>query len=205
MTLAKASAVVVEYAGRRVLDRVDVDIDAGDQCALTGRSGSGKTTLLLVLAGLLAPTSGIVTRAAAATDVVYVPQAPSLVDELSALDNVALPLRIRGVEPGTALGRAQDLLELLGIGDAAKALPVELSGGMQQRAALARGLSTQPRLLLADEPTGTLDQAAGQHVLDVLRDVARRDGTALVVATHDPAIARQLSRQVRLADGRVVA
>jgi len=203
--LVEARAVVVEYAGRRVLDGVDLAVDTGDQIAITGRSGSGKTTLLLVLAGLLVPTAGRLRLDGDPRTVVYVPQAPSLIDELTALDNVALPLRVRGVDPTSAVARARELMELLGIGAAVDALPAELSGGMQQRVALARGLAVRPRLLLADEPTGTLDAATGAHILDVLREVAARDTTALVVATHDQVVAAQLHRQVALTDGRSAA
>ena len=131
--------------------------------ALTGRSGSGKTTLLLVLAICSRRRPARSNRGSAPTDIVYVPQAPSLVPELSALQNATLGLRIRGVKPAEARDRARARLTQLGVADADDALPAELSGGMQQRVALARALAVEPRLLLADEPTGALDQTTGRN------------------------------------------
>jgi ABC-type lipoprotein export system ATPase subunit len=203
--LSHAEGVVVEYDGRRVLDGVDLTILPGQQFAVTGRSGSGKTTLLLVLAGLLPPTRGTLVLGADARDIVYVPQTPSLINELSAVDNVALALRVRGVSPTESLERAKKVLQRLGVGDALDATPAELSGGMQQRVALARGLAVEPKLLLADEPTGTLDRQNGEHVLAVLRALSEHRGTALVVATHDDDVAAQLPNRLPLTDGRLAA
>lgn len=205
MSLVSAVGVGVDFEGRRVLDGVDLDIEAGQQYAITGRSGSGKTTLLLVLAGLLEVSRGTVTLAVAKRDVLYVPQAPSLIPELSALDNTALALRLRGTSPPEALSRARTELERLGLQDVAEAFPSELSGGMQQRVALARATVVAPVLLLTDEPTGALDRRTGEHVLQVLHDLATLRGTALVVATHDPRTAAQLPRRLALTEGRVVA
>jgi putative ABC transport system ATP-binding protein len=202
MIVTRATDLVVAFDGRRVLDGVSIAVEQGEQVALTGRSGSGKTTLLLVLSGLLAPTSGTVEIAVPQREVLYVPQAPSLVPELTALENTALSLRLRGVQPTVAQDRAREELELLGLSDVLDALPAELSGGMQQRVALARATVVAPKVLLTDEPTGTLDHQTGTHVLGVLRDLATRNGTALVVATHDPDVAAQLRRQVALVDGR---
>ncbi|MCW2601091.1 MAG: lipoprotein releasing system, ATP-binding protein [Frankiales bacterium] len=202
MTVARATGVVVAYEGRRVLDALTLAVELGEQIAVTGRSGSGKTTLLLVLSGLLPPTAGTVELGVPLRDVLYVPQAPSLVPELSALDNAALGLRLRGTPPREALSRACEELTLLGLADALEALPSELSGGMQQRVALARATVVEPRLLLTDEPTGTLDRHNGDHVLQVLRDLAARSGAALVIATHDPEVAARMPRQVQLSDGR---
>ena len=203
--LSRASGITVEYDGRRVLDGVDLAIRSGGHYAVTGRSGSGKTTLLLVLAGLLAPTRGTVILAGDLRDIVYVPQAPSLINELSAVDNVAIALRVRGISPGESLERAKEALRRLGVGDALDAIPAELSGGMQQRVALARGLAVQPRLLLADEPTGTLDRLNGERVLEVLRAASEQHGTALVVATHDLDLASRFPIQVSITDGRLAA
>jgi ABC-type lipoprotein export system ATPase subunit len=203
--LSRASGITVEYDGRRVLDDVDLAIRSGGHYAVTGRSGSGKTTLLLVLAGLLAPTRGTVVLGGDLRDIVYVPQAPSLINELSAVDNVAIALRVRGINPTESVERAMEVLQQLGVGDALDAVPAELSGGMQQRVALARGLVVQPRLLLADEPTGTLDRQNGEHVLDVLRAASEQHGTALVVATHDADVAARFPNQVSITDGRLAA
>jgi ABC-type lipoprotein export system ATPase subunit len=197
--ILSATGIRVAFAGRVVLDGVSVSLADGDRCALTGRSGSGKTTLLLVLAGLLEPDVGTVDRHLPPADVVYVPQAPSLLPELTALQNATIGLRVRGVAPAVARDRAREQLRALGLDDADDALPGELSGGMQQRVALARALAVAPRLLLADEPTGSLDQATGAHTVDVFTDHAARTGAALVVATHDPHVAGRLDRTVTVA------
>jgi ABC-type lipoprotein export system ATPase subunit len=187
--IVKAEGVTVTFGGRTVLDEVDVALDAGETGALVGRSGSGKTTLLLVLAGLLPPTSGTVHREVGPEDVAYVPQAASLLPELTALQNASLGLRVRGVAPAEAERIAAELLHAVGLDAAVDALPEELSRGMQQRVALARALATRPRLLLADEPTGTLDRETGRVVVDVLRETCVALGTSLLVATHDSEVA----------------
>jgi putative ABC transport system ATP-binding protein len=194
--ILSARDLIVAFAGRVVLEGFSVELAQGDQCALTGRSGSGKTTLLLVLAGLLKPTAGTVDLLLEPTDVVYVPQAPSLVPELTAVQNASLGLRVRGVAPRDAEDRGRDQLRALGLDDADDALPSELSGGMQQRVALARALAVQPRLLLADEPTGALDHATGIRVIDILKEHAARTGATVIVATHDHNVAARFARQL---------
>jgi ABC-type lipoprotein export system ATPase subunit len=205
MSLTTATDVVLQYGERRILDGLDLTIEEGEQYAVTGRSGSGKTTLLLVMAGLLPPTAGRVRLGIQAREIAYVPQAPSLIPELSALDNVAMGLRFRGVAPDTAADQARDALEQLGLGDATDAVPAELSGGMQQRVGIARAMVLAPKLVLADEPTGALDRAAGERVLVVLRDLARRQDTALLVATHDLDIAAGFPLRIALSEGRIAA
>jgi putative ABC transport system ATP-binding protein len=192
--ILSATGIGVTFAGRAVLDGVSLELAEGDRCALLGRSGSGKTTLLLVLAGLLEPDAGTLRTGVAPADVVYVPQAPSLVPELTAAQNAALGLRIRGVGPALAEERGRQWLRELGLADADDALPGELSGGMQQRVALARALAVEPRLLLADEPTGALDQATGARTVDVLTGYAARTGATVVAATHDPGVAARFPR-----------
>jgi ABC-type nitrate/sulfonate/bicarbonate transport system ATPase subunit len=182
----------VSFGGRLILEGFNLELAEGDHSALTGRSGSGKTTLLLLLAGLLAPTSGTIERHVAPRDVIYVPQAPSLVPELSAVQNASLGLRIRGVDPAQAEARGRDQLQALGLSDVDDALPAELSGGMQQRVALARALAIGARLLLVDEPTGALDRATGDDVIEVLRAT---DST-VIVATHDPDVAARFPRRL---------
>jgi ABC-type lipoprotein export system ATPase subunit len=130
-----------------------------------------------------------------------VPQAPSLVPELTALENASLGLRIRGTAPAEALAMAADQLAALGLADATDRLPAELSGGMQQRTALARALVTAPELLLVDEPTGALDRQTAQTVMRVLREACAAESTALVVATHDPEVAALFERRLVLHDG----
>ena len=192
--MLRASDLTVAFAGRVVFDGFSLELAQGDLCALTGRSGSGKTTLLLVLAGLLIPTSGVVDLRLRRDEVVYVPQAPSLVPELTAVQNASLGLRVRGVAPGRAEERGREQLRALGLDDADDALPSELSGGMQQRVALARALAVEPRLLLADEPTGALDQSTGSRVVDVLIEQAARTAATVLVATHDRQVAARFPR-----------
>ena len=192
--MLRASDLTVAFAGRVVFDGFSLELAQGDLCALTGRSGSGKTTLLLVLAGLLTPTSGVVDLRLLRDEVLYVPQAPSLVPELTAVQNASLGLRVRGVAPGRAEERGREQLRALGLDDAHDALPSELSGGMQQRVALARALAVEPRLLLADEPTGALDQATGSRVVDVLIEQAARTAATVVVATHDRQVTARFPR-----------
>ncbi|WP_162254379.1 ATP-binding cassette domain-containing protein [Nostocoides sp. Soil756] len=182
-----------------MLQGVDLRLETGEQCALLGRSGSGKTTLLLVLAGLLRPGGGSVHHGLDARQVVYVPQAPSLIPELTAAQNATLGLRLRGIAPEEAQQRGQDALTLLGLDQqAGEALSAQLSGGMQQRAALARALAIEPRLLLADEPTGALDQHTGDLVMDALQAQCRRTGSTLVVATHDDQVAARFEHRIVL-------
>ena len=198
--IVSAHGVGVSFAGRAVFDGFSVELGEGDRCALTGRSGSGKTTLLLVLAGLLKPAAGTVDVRIERADVIYVPQAPSLVPELTAAQNASLGLRIRGVAPEVAQQRGCEQLRALGLdADADDALPAELSGGMQQRVALARALAVAPRLLLADEPTGALDQATGSRTIDVLNEYAIRSGATVVVATHDLQVSARFPRQLAIA------
>lgn len=192
--ILRGTGLAVAFAGRVVLDGFCLELAQGDLCALTGRSGSGKTTLLLILAGLLAPTDGVVDLRLQRDEVVYVPQAPSLVPELTAVQNASLGLRVRGVAPGRAEERGRDQLRALGLDDADDALPSELSGGMQQRVALARALAVEPRLLLVDEPTGALDQSTGSRVVDVLCELAARTAATVVVATHDRHVAARFPR-----------
>jgi ABC-type lipoprotein export system ATPase subunit len=201
MSVAVATDVWLAYGSRSILSGLDLTIDEGEQLAVTGRSGSGKTTLLLALAGLLPVGNGQVTLRPPRRDVMYVPQAPSLVPELTALENASLGLRIRGTAPAEALAMAAVQLAALGLSEAADRLPAELSGGMQQRTALARALVTAPELLLVDEPTGTLDRHTAQAVMTVLRQTCTAESTALVVATHDPEVAALFQRRLVLHDG----
>lgn len=196
--ILRAQDLSINFGRRVILSDFNLQVAEGDQCALTGRSGSGKTTLLLLLAGLLCPTSGTVDLQLTPQDVIYVPQAPSLVPELSALQNASLGLRIRGVNPTAAQERGCDQLRALGLTDAEDALPAELSGGMQQRVALARALAVSPRLLLADEPTGALDQTTGSRVIDVLKEHVARTHATVIVATHDRDVAVRFPRQLMI-------
>jgi putative ABC transport system ATP-binding protein len=196
-----------------VLRRVDLDIGAGQTVAIAGPSGSGKTSLLLLLAGLERPSSGSVVfdgrrletldRDALADlrrDAIgIVFQSFHLLPSLSALDNVALPLQMAGRRD--ALAQARQRLAEVGLAARAEHLPSQLSGGEQQRVAIARALVHRPRLLLADEPTGNLDDHTGERVRELLFELHRSSGTTLVLVTHDLAFAARCQRVLQMHDG----
>lgn len=185
-------------------------LDPGARIALVGASGSGKSTLLHLMAGLDDPSLGRVTWPAIGDrgalrpgPVAMVFQGPSLVPALTVAENVALPLILGGRPGAEARGLALDALELLGLSDLGEKLPDEISAGQAQRVAMARALAGEPRVILADEPTGQLDRTNGALVIDVLLAAADHSGAAVVVATHDPAVADRLPRRWRMADGRL--
>ena len=199
-----------------VLDGVSFDVERGDTLAIVGPSGSGKTTLLGLAAGLDRPSRGSVTLAGTdlgplgedararlrAAHVGFVFQSFRLLTTLTALDNVAVPLELRGERGARETARA--LLDRVGLGERTDHYPSQLSGGEQQRVAVARAFAGRPALLFADEPTGNLDDATGSRVEDLLFELNREAGTALVVVTHDPRLAERCGRQIRLRGGRVV-
>jgi putative ABC transport system ATP-binding protein len=192
------------------LDGITCQVRPGARIALVGSSGSGKSTLLHVLAGLQPPTSGAVrwpglgSSPAGRPDLVGVVfQSPSLLPPLDAVENVELPLLLAGANALDSRRRAREALDRLGLSGLAGQLPEELSGGQAQRVALARVLAVGPRLVLADEPTGQLDHATGTHVLDVLMETVAALDAALVVSTHDPAVADRLPMRWDIADGRL--
>lgn len=185
-------------------------VRAGETIAVAGPSGSGKSTLLHLLAGLEQPTSGTVTwpgleatAAARVHQIGVIFQSPSLLPTLDVLENVALPLLLQGEPASAATEQAREALEILGLSDLTNQLPEELSGGQAQRVAAARVLAQQPRLVLADEPTGQLDHHTGQHLLDTLLHATVRLGAALVVTTHDPAVIERLQTHWTMHDGRL--
>ncbi len=198
-----------------MLQDIALSVNAGDSLAITGPSGSGKSTLLGLLAGLDIPSSGEVRVAGEAFSSLgedaraalrgrhcsFVFQAFHLVGDLSAVENVMLPLEIAGT--GGARERARHWLERVGLGNRERHFPAQLSGGEQQRVALARAFAMQPALLFADEPTGSLDRANGDHVARLLFDLNRDHGTALVLVTHDPALAAHCAHQRELVEGRL--
>jgi len=182
----------------------------GERIAVVGPSGSGKSTLLQLLAGLDRPTIGSVEwpaiggpEALRPGPVAMVFQGPSLLAPLTVEENVALPLMLDGAAAPRALALARAALARLLLEDLADKLPEEISGGQSQRAAVARALAGKPRLILADEPTGQLDRASGSAVVDVLLAAAEESGAALVVATHDPAVAERLSVRWEMGSGRL--
>ena len=202
-------------AERAVLKGVTATVPAGAFAALYGRSGSGKSTLLNLIAGLDVPTSGRVWLGDAEltamgeaertrlrrTRLGFVFQAFNLIPTLTVAENVALPLELAGRRDPA---RVADLLSAVGLADRADAFPDRLSGGEQQRVAVARALAHAPELVLADEPTGNLDGATAARVLDLLAGLARDDGRTLLVVTHDASIARRAALVLHLVDGRLV-
>ncbi|NMH97747.1 ABC transporter ATP-binding protein [Pseudonocardia acidicola] len=188
----------------------DCVVHRGDRVALTGPSGSGKSTLLHMMAGLDRPTTGAVSWPAwgrpplgrpGAVGIVF--QGPSLLPDLDVLENAALPLLLAGVPDPVAAERARGALERLRIRELGASLPGELSGGQAQRVAVARVLAAGPQLILADEPTGQLDREAADRVITVLLEAADELDAALIVATHDEAVAGRLARRWRMDDGRL--
>ena len=202
---------------RTVLDGVTLRVADGEWLAVTGRSGSGKSTLLHLLGGLDRPTAGSVTIAG--TDISAMSESArarfrrahvgivfqrfNLVEDLTVAGNVELPLVLAGWSGRAARARVASLLDGLGLGDRGRASVGRLSGGEQQRVAVARALAARPAVLLADEPTGALDSRAARAVVDLLVD-AHRAGQTIVMVTHDPDVAGAADRVVRLADGAVL-
>jgi putative ABC transport system ATP-binding protein len=211
----------VQHAYHRTvaLRGVALEIRAGETVAVTGPSGCGKSTLLHIAAGLIRPSSGFVelfgTDLAGLDDdaraklrrrrLSLVLQFGQLVSELSGADNVALPLLLDGHERAGARRLAREYLERCGAGELADVEPAEMSGGQMQRVAVARALITGPELVLADEPTGSLDQLGGRQLLDLLLEQCGRLGAALVVVTHDNQVAARTDREIRLVDGAIVS
>jgi putative ABC transport system ATP-binding protein len=198
-----------------ILKDIDLHIGAGEAIGLIGPSGSGKTTLLMVMAGLERADTGRVVVAGEALgalgedelarfrgrNVGIVFQSFHLIPTMTALENVAVPLELAG--NGGAQERAARELAAVGLADRRDHYPAELSGGEQQRVALARALAPDPKILIADEPTGNLDEATGGEIIELLFASHAQRGTTLVLVTHDPALARRCDRVVRLRSGRI--
>jgi putative ABC transport system ATP-binding protein len=189
---------------------VSCTVRSSTRAALTGRSGSGKSTLLHLLAGLDRPTTGTLTwpglggpPVGRAHTIGVVFQGPSLLPPLDAAENVAFPLLVTGTDPGPARARAAVAMAAAGVADLAGKLPEELSGGQSQRVAVARVLAAQPRLILADEPTGQLDAGYRDQVVDLLLAAADSLDAGLVIATHDPRVAERVPTRWVMDDGRL--
>jgi ABC-type lipoprotein export system ATPase subunit len=198
---------------------LDLKVRRGELMAIVGASGSGKTTLLNILAGLDVPSAGralvggrnllnmtaadLVTYRRKEVGFVWQQTARNLVPYLSAVQNVELPMILEGVDPGPARGRSRELLEMVGLAHRFDAKPDRLSGGEQQRVAIAVSLANDPPLVLADEPTGELDSQTAAEIFAVLRALNQELGVTIVIVTHDPAIANQIDRVVAIRDGRI--
>jgi ABC-type lipoprotein export system ATPase subunit len=201
-------------AAVRILDGLDLDLHAGELLAVTGRSGSGKSTLLNVVGALDRVDSGLIELCGVRLDeaserelapvrrdrIGFVFQSFHLLPELTGLENVLLPTRLNGRGPSRA--RGIELVDQLGLGTAAQRLPAVLSGGEQQRLAIARALVNEPDVVLADEPTGNLDAESGRDVLELLRAIAD-DGRAVLLVTHEPEATKRADRVLRLEAGRL--
>src|SRR4030095_2901584 len=200
-----------------ILSDVTLDIPEGQFVALTGASGSGKSTLLGLIAGLDAPTSGTIlidgddiTRMSEdgladirSAKIGFVFQSFHLIPSLTAFENVMIPMEIRGIDDPAA--RAAELLRDVDLTDRRHHSPAELSGGEQQRVAIARAFANEPKILLADEPTGNLDSKHGRHIFELMTDLHRRRAVTLVLVTHDHALAAEAQRQIVLKDGLIIS
>jgi putative ABC transport system ATP-binding protein len=220
--MVELRGVTRRFEGKRTVYAVrDVSlrVRAGERVALMGPSGSGKSTLLNIVGGLDSPTEGSVMVGGVDTTrlddegrtrlrrekIGFVFQFFNLFPTLSAGENVAFPLHLAGASRGTARARAAEALETVGLRDRQEHLPDELSGGEQQRVAVARALITNPPLILADEPTGNLDSRNGAEILDLLSSLSHRFGTTIILVTHDAKAAETCDRIVHMRDGRVLA
>jgi ABC-type lipoprotein export system ATPase subunit len=201
-----------------VLRGVSLQVMKGERLFLCGASGAGKTSLLYTLAGLEKPNSGEVFLGERSLyrlgrreqarirnrDMGYVFQNYALLPELTAMENVIIPARIQGLEQHHEK-RANELLDMVGLGQRLHHLPTELSGGEQQRVAIARSLINNPAIIFADEPTGNLDSATGDEIMRLLLDLVSREGKTLIVVTHDARLAQTGDRRLELADGKLVS
>ena len=199
-----------------VLEDISFDIEEKETFAIVGPSGSGKTTLLGLCAGLDQPDSGTIELCGTVINdlnedqrailrnqkVGFVFQDFQLIPTLTALENVAVPLELRGDADATRIGK--ELLEKVGLGDRYDHYPSQLSGGEQQRVAVARAFSNKPEILFADEPTGNLDEETGKKVIELLIELNRESGTTLVIVTHDMELAQKTQRILRLKGGRII-
>jgi len=215
--LVEARGVALSFGPTPALRGVDVAIAAGELLAVMGPSGSGKSTLLHCLAGILVPDAGEIHFAGGRIDNLgenrrsalrrehfgFVFQFGQLVPELTAEENVALPLLLSGVARAEAIVRARGWLDRLDLDGLGRRRSGELSGGQAQRVALARGFVADPQVLFADEPTGSLDSLAGENVMELLSAAARTHGTTVVLVTHDARVAAYADREIVVRDGKV--
>lgn len=222
-TVLEATAVTKIFREGReevsVLNGVDLALAAGEIVALEGPSGSGKTTFLSILGCILTPTSGRIVVDGEEIDarrpdrlpgirkrsIGFIFQQYNLFPALTALENVEYALNIKGVKGRTARDRAEEALAAVDLVDRRSFLPRDLSGGQKQRVAIARALAGRPAVLLADEPTANLDSAVGAQILELFRELAKRENRGLLIVTHDPNVRTIADRVVKIRDGRIVA
>ena len=198
-----------------ILDDVNIEIPDGQFVAITGASGSGKSTMLGLIAGLDAPSSGSIEidgedvttmnedalARLRSEKIGFVFQSFHLIPSLTALENILIPMEIRGLSD--AKDRTENLIEAVGLTDRGHHYPSELSGGEQQRVAIARAFANRPSILLADEPTGNLDSKNGRHIFELMQDLHTRNNVTLVLVTHDSTLAAEAERRIVLEEGRV--
>ncbi len=215
--LVEAVDVRKSFGSTTALDGLSLELAGGEVLAILGPSGSGKSTLLLCMAGILLPDAGEIRyrgrSVAAVSDAVrtrmrrdefgFVFQFGQLVPELTALDNVSLPLRLAGSKRRDAIARADEVLALFKVDEVREKRAGEMSGGQAQRVAVARALVTGPRVIFADEPTGSLDSTNGELVMEMLVSAAREQGTSVVLVTHEPQVAAYADREIVVRDGRI--
>lgn len=199
------------------LDHIDLTVDKGEFVGVWGPSGSGKTTLLNLIGAIDHPTSGAVTVNDCSLDdctdnraselrnrfIGFVFQRYNLVPVLSAVENVMLPLQIGGLSTAEARRRAMDCLEIVGLAAQARRRPDRMSGGQQQRVAVARALIADPPLVIADEPTANLDSETALHLISLMQQINKEQGTTFIFSTHDQRLLEQVQRRIRLQDGRI--
>ena len=221
MSILRAVAVDKIYSTRgietRALSNIDLTIDAGEFSALAGPSGSGKTTLLNLLGALDIPTAGKILlededlgslKPAALSDrrlhkLGFVFQAYNLIPVLSAVENVEFVLQLQGIKPKERRERSEALLARVGLGDMAQKRPLEMSGGQQQRVAVARAIASQPRIILADEPTANLDSTTARNLLELMHDLNQDEGITFLFSSHDPLVLDRANRRILLRDGQI--
>lgn len=203
----------------RALNGVDFSIYKGEFCAIVGTSGSGKSTLLNMLAGLEKPTKGEIMIASEHIErktenqlvkfrrehIGFIFQSFNLMPMLSAVENVAMPLTFQGVEKKVRNQKAEEVLELVGLKKYKKHKPTQMSGGQQQRVGIARALVVKPEIIFADEPTGNLDSKTSAEVMQLIKDVIRKQNQTLIMVTHDDHLAEYADRIFRISDGKIIS
>ena len=217
-TIISAKNIKKSYGQTSVLHGVSLDVKQGEVLAIMGPSGSGKSTLLHSLAAIISVDSGEIIfdgrniakfsdnkrSVLRRTAFGFVFQFSQLVPELTVIDNVALPLLLNGVSRNKAYTEAKKWLEAVGLADKHESTPGEISGGQMQRVAIARGMVVRPKILFADEPTGSLDSLNSEHVMELFIKTAKENNTTVIMVTHEPSIAAYADREIVVRDGQII-